>query len=451
MWENTPFSQPRSSFEQSVTPPDVDPDTGGLVSVYFNPAWLAYVLGALTQLQQPTTWTGTDAEKQLAVDRAILLSNLIGYPIAAPPPGQPPTPPPLTRYDSGCDCVQTSIDGGATWTDTPGADPREQSPLAPQTGVNSRCNSAASERKYLVRFSEVLQITGGTGVTATGLAYSILALLTELSGPWAIIFDVIVGASLGLLSAGLTAINSALSDTNLDLLECILYCQLDSLNRLSDVGLTQIQAAVTAQIGGTDATIINLILALQGFGGINSAMALKLDTDDCSGCASCNWSVCIDLTWLWGISSSMNAPSGCPPTFIFSPQGVLGTYGGHVAWVLQKTLGDGANRIARRFNLDLPSGSTLTKVEFWLQRSAGNIDQFTKSIWPMSGSATCYTGAFHNNPQTATLSLPGPRSEPFEIGVGSSVASDSTTMAIDQIKITGTGPKPNVITTPAIH
>lgn len=295
MWFPSPFAQARSSFEEPVTPPDVDPDAGGLISVSFNPAWLPYVLGALTQLQQPSTWDGDDAAKQLAISRAILLSNLVGYPLISVPGTEPGTPPPVTRYNPDCDCVQTSTDGGVTWDDAPGADPRNQSPLSPQTGINASCNSAASLRKYLVRFTGVLQGVGGAGVTATGLGYSIIGVLIELSGPWAIIADVAVAASLGFIAAGLSAINDAFSDTNLDAIECILYCELNGNTQLNATSLGAVEDQIDSQIGGTSATIIKAVLNLMGFGGINSAMALKLDTDDCSSCG-CDWCHTFDFT-----------------------------------------------------------------------------------------------------------------------------------------------------------
>lgn len=289
------WGEPRSSFPRPVEPPSVDPDEGGLISISFNPAWLPYVLGALSQLTQLTTWIGDDDAKRLAVERATGLMNLIGLPAATSVLGEPPAPTVTTRYNPTTHTVQTSTDGGTTWVDAPGSDPRFTSPLPAQTGTNADCNSAASERKYLTRFGSVLQLTGGTGVTATGLGYAILALLLDLSGPWAIIFEVVVAAALGFISAGLTAIDIAFSDGNLDILECDLFCALNGGTKLNADSFAAWQADITTHIGGTDATILNAVLSLQGFGGVNSAMALKLDTDDCSGCG-CTWCYNFDFT-----------------------------------------------------------------------------------------------------------------------------------------------------------
>jgi len=68
------FKPQQSSFENPVVIPSSDPDEGELTTVCFSTAWLPYVLGALSQLQQRDTWIGTDDEKTEAIG---LATNLI--------------------------------------------------------------------------------------------------------------------------------------------------------------------------------------------------------------------------------------------------------------------------------------------------------------------------------------------------------------------------------------
>jgi hypothetical protein len=68
---------PDTSFPQPIPPPDVDPQTGDLFTVAFNPLWTPALLAACDQLINPATWQGTDDERLLAMNRAILLKNLI--------------------------------------------------------------------------------------------------------------------------------------------------------------------------------------------------------------------------------------------------------------------------------------------------------------------------------------------------------------------------------------
>lgn len=275
-----------------------------------------------------------------------------------------------TRYNPDCNCVEYTPDGGTTWEPNPSGDPRLTSPLPPQTGTNAACNSAASERKYLTRWHEVLQTVGGTGTTATGLGYGILALLLDLSGPWAIVFDVIVAAALGFIDAGLTAINTAFSDAHLDLIECIIYCHLNSNNQLDAGRLSSIQSDVSTLIGGTSATIINAVLALQGFGGINSAMALKLDTDDCSGCDACNWC----YTW----------PGVNVPSWQFYPDamwsgGARGQFSASKWTAVKRTSGAPVSvEVMMRI---LPSfATTITRIDVTFTKTAGTFNSAAQDI-----------------------------------------------------------------------
>ena len=67
------FNHAVSPFRVPISPPVVDPDDGGdLVTVTFNRAWLACLLGAGQSLLLPSVWHGTDAEVFLAIDRATL-------------------------------------------------------------------------------------------------------------------------------------------------------------------------------------------------------------------------------------------------------------------------------------------------------------------------------------------------------------------------------------------
>lgn len=84
-----PFVPPLPSFPQPVEPPSVDPDEGEQTAVCFSVAWLPYVLGALRQLWQATTWRGTEAEVLLAQERSNLLMDMIANPVNCGTSGVP--------------------------------------------------------------------------------------------------------------------------------------------------------------------------------------------------------------------------------------------------------------------------------------------------------------------------------------------------------------------------
>jgi len=108
MWNPTPNWQPSSSFVQPVTPPGVEPDSAPGVSVCFSRAWLPYVIGAINQLIQPTTWATDDPDvRQTALERATALQAMFGAAEGC-----------MQIRWSGDDCaIQTSTDNGATWSD----------------------------------------------------------------------------------------------------------------------------------------------------------------------------------------------------------------------------------------------------------------------------------------------------------------------------------------------
>lgn len=78
-----PTNFPEVSFPEELTPPPVDPDDPDLemILVEYNPAWTKVLMAACDQLGQYSSWVGTDDEKKLAVNRAIILKILLQTPV----------------------------------------------------------------------------------------------------------------------------------------------------------------------------------------------------------------------------------------------------------------------------------------------------------------------------------------------------------------------------------
>ena len=55
------------------------------------------------------------------------------------------------RYNSGCDCVQQTADGGTTWTDQPSLDPRHATGFLkpPLTGSDVQCRAAENMIQHI--------------------------------------------------------------------------------------------------------------------------------------------------------------------------------------------------------------------------------------------------------------------------------------------------------------
>lgn len=72
------------SFPQELIPPDIDPDEAETILVAYNPAWSRVLAAACDQLLQFQSWEGDHDEKILAVNRAIILKDLLQTPVYVP-------------------------------------------------------------------------------------------------------------------------------------------------------------------------------------------------------------------------------------------------------------------------------------------------------------------------------------------------------------------------------
>ena len=100
-----PNNFPEVSFPQELIPPAVDPNDPDLemMLVEYNPAWSKVLAAACDQMLQFTSWQGTDDEKKLAVDRALLLKILLQTPVEV---GEKDMPAPYWDDDEDVDAEE---------------------------------------------------------------------------------------------------------------------------------------------------------------------------------------------------------------------------------------------------------------------------------------------------------------------------------------------------------
>lgn len=202
--------------------------------------------------------------------------------------------PPGTRYNPDCDCVETTVDGGTTWTENPGADPRinpaYQAP--PNTAPDPRCAAAAG----MVHYIRTIVDAGIDGSTISGIGTTILAgVLLFLPISWFFALIAIIAESL--IAIGGAALAFSFTEGVYDELLCIFYAQLDGDGRLDEAGLDAALAAANTQIGDfTVDAVLELTKQLAGFVGFNNAGVRYADPDaDCATCAAwaelCNFEI----------------------------------------------------------------------------------------------------------------------------------------------------------------
>lgn len=118
----------QGSFEIPEIPPAYEPDSEPLVCLPpINRYWLPFVMGALDQLRNPSSWIVSDDEAMsTTLARASKLREMIG--IRAECMSY------QLQFTDGC-ALQFSLDGGATWADVAGWDTNFPVCNPPQTEI----------------------------------------------------------------------------------------------------------------------------------------------------------------------------------------------------------------------------------------------------------------------------------------------------------------------------
>jgi hypothetical protein len=197
------------------------------------------------------------------------------------------------RYNETTGEVETLIDG--VWTSSLEADPRTQTLFPPRLTSDPTCDAAASVRQAFEN-----QINGIlAAIDVADSLYAIAALILGLFkfGPFAIFISLALALATYMLNAGTAAIQASLTPAAWDTFQCVLYCHFDASGRLPPGDMFNVQSDVDSEIGGVGAFILNQMLSLAGFAGVNNLAALGTATGDCSGCGcATTWCRTFDFT-----------------------------------------------------------------------------------------------------------------------------------------------------------
>jgi len=194
------------------------------------------------------------------------------------------------RYNPETDTVQTTPDGGETWNDAEGSDPRRAPSFRrpPRTGTDRRCDAAANMVAWVHSFMDdiIAALTGvGTAGTILSVALNWWSFLFE---PVAII-DLIAEVTATIGGLGSSLLSTSFDEETYGLLLCIFLCGCDEDGQVSADGLAVIQSQVAAQLNTTAAIVMGLILGAQGEVGLSNAGAIGSEVGDCGDCSGCGW------------------------------------------------------------------------------------------------------------------------------------------------------------------
>jgi Concanavalin A-like lectin/glucanases superfamily len=309
MWDGAAPWRQQGSFEEPVTPPGSAPLAAPLVSVCFSAAWLPYVLGALLQLAQPSSWEVADDAARAAVlaDVTDLINAFMQaggcVELRCAPGGDPygiewstdngvtwnECPYPQTRVDSGGNW-QISIDGGLTWTNITGSTPGTPPNPGGFSTDQEACNIATHLATTVIQGALQHAVDTANGIISYAVAFgSILGLFPPYGPMIALGIDAAAGLIYVVAHATVVADYStaASSSTLAKSLQCAIYGAIAGDGAVTTANFAALQAAVHA----IAYTPVDVQVAIDTFitdMGVNGMLAAQqaggLTVGDCSAC-----------------------------------------------------------------------------------------------------------------------------------------------------------------------
>lgn len=167
--------------------------------------------------------------------------------------------PPDTRVNPDTGEVETSVDGGATWTPNPQGDPRTNPVylLPPPEVVDVRCATAAGMVENVRKVVDAATLGVGLG----GIATVLITLLLIPGIGWMFAAMLLFAGSVAAAGAG--AVAAAFDEDVYDWLLCAFFGAVDAEGRITAADLADIQAGAAAEfpdplVGDTLAGIFDM-------------------------------------------------------------------------------------------------------------------------------------------------------------------------------------------------
>lgn len=192
--------------------------------------------------------------------------------------------PPGTRYNSECDCIQQTPDGGTTWVDAPGLDPRSAPgfQVPPNPSGNPQCDAAA-RMTAAIRGLVNAYLNQAAALSAVN---AILGVILVLLPGYGILIDLILAVVEAFAAIGQAAIAAAMTDEVYDQLLCILAASVNEDGSITQDEIDDAFTQVESQIGGIAATVIGEFFNILGANGLSNAAAERDETGDCAACSN---------------------------------------------------------------------------------------------------------------------------------------------------------------------
>lgn len=347
----------------------------------------------------------------------------------------------LTRYDEDTDTVQTSADGGATWVDNPGVDPRHSLTQPLLETSDPRCDAAARMTAYVQELIDQM-LDGLESAQTAGWFINIVLLSLPLVGVFIDIFWVVIyGFVTILINLGHDDIDDSFTSTFYTHLEGYFYCALMGTGELTAAGLAQVIAKIAANEDETCQNVFGALVGFVGEGGFNAIASTRTETGSCGSLPNCTWSH--DL--LPGDSHVLAVAGGifnCSSVWRNHPVPLnVQTKDGTECWYW--SLAESRRSIQLRLPLHLPAGCTLGTVLFQFRNLAGgNLDTVLKHFeCNYATTVACgENGSGGSNERALTINISGEQDVVLIAYMDENAAVKD--FCIDFVRISGTGIDP---------
>jgi len=210
----------------------------------------------------------------------------------------------LYRYDVDGN-LETSTDGGVTWTPAPGNDIRVNPtvlfpPPVAAEGVDITCQSADSA-VVLIKQQIGDQLTDDMSrYTLNQLINDWTANIVGASGPFQALAVIITNQIFALL---ISAVRAALTDAVYDKLRCIFQANMDSTAFFDGAAWEASRTQILSQITGIAGVFLEHLVYLIGNGGLSNLARSGAGDPDAFCCPDCS----VDI---WSVTSLAGVPVG---------------------------------------------------------------------------------------------------------------------------------------------
>jgi hypothetical protein len=185
--------------------------------------------------------------------------------------------------------LETSIDGGITWTPAPGSDPRQTAmlfpPLSGEDGATKRCKAAENITTIFTGTMEQYADQLIAGADAAEIVAYILDAALLWFGVVAPLTAFAAAIAIEVVREGANAIYAAFDNNVWNRFRCNLYCHMPDDGRLTAGNITGIKAQIDIDETGITNLMLKAEIDMWGVNGLTNMGRTGAGTgEDCGGC-----------------------------------------------------------------------------------------------------------------------------------------------------------------------